>query len=121
MKLRLEKGLIKFRLSREEMSLFAQNGELFETVILNNAGEELNYILLSDPLTDKVHIHHKSCALQVFVPSRLVDEWIGSDAVGMEETLVFDNDSSVQVVVERDLKPRKYSTRNKATGDVGNA
>ena len=106
MKLRLEKGTVKIRLSQEEI----------KTLIAGNSISEFLYISEENKFEYSIHIieNHdsssilfKSSSLSIHIPSSKAEKWMNSHQIGIKEIIVTDQAKEMILIVEEDLPPRK--------------
>ena len=106
MKLRLEKGVIKCRLSADEIDRLNTEKKLTEKIFLSD-NNQFTY-------TVSVHGHEEKCtaqfeqySLMIIIPSKKAEKWMNSRQVGIKETIVTDRNETYSLTLEEDLPPRK--------------
>lgn len=104
MKLRIENDRLVFRLGEEERHYLNKKGELSLSVTL--PGRILLFTLRLDSSTDAFEIIEEKENIIVLMPQLYMDQW-DEVKVGFEEKIYFSEDSSLEVVVEKDLKRSK--------------
>lgn len=111
MKLRLEKGSIKVRLSSDEIVALNSDKHISEQIQISMNSQFYYSVDIND--------HQELCTveidnnkLQVHVPLHKATKWLSSNQVGLKEIIYFDNGESISLVVEEDLPPRKNKQRD---------
>jgi hypothetical protein len=107
MKLRLEKGIIKLRLSASEIDRLNTDKFLEEKIYLSGSNQ-FRYVVNIDPNQEKCIARFGQNSLTIAIPSGRAAKWISSNQVGIKETIVTDNNPSFSLILEEDLPPRKY-------------
>jgi len=107
MKLRMEKGIIKLRLSASEIDRLNQDKTLEEKIYLSGSNQ-FRYVIHIDPNEEKCMAQFGQNSLTIAIPSGRAAKWINSNQVGIKETIITDNNASFSLTLEEDLPPRKY-------------
>ena len=103
MKLRLQKGSIRFRLKDEEIKTLKDVGEFYENVGLTASGEGISYLLTIEETGNVIRLHFNKDVIQILVPRERLDLWIDNGEVGIQETLDFGHNENLTVIIEKDL------------------
>ena len=107
MKLRLQKGSVRFRLSSEEIKTLKEVGELFESVELTPSGQGISYLLTVNEMSNAVRLHYNKDVIQILIPAQQLEQWLASGEVGIRETLDFGHHENLSVIIEKDLLPKE--------------
>lgn len=109
MKLRIRRNSIRLRLSKSEVEEFGNNGRVSDEICFGvSPSDNLIYSLekSSDKLVNAVFLNSE---ITVFVPPKIAKNWVETDEIGFEAEQVFNDDSNLKILVEKDfvcLKPR---------------
>lgn len=106
MKLRLEKGSVKVRLSTEEISRLSTDKFLEERL---NISEGIAFGFSVQILSDQksIAVRFQNNNLEIIVPEASAQKWMNSKQIGIKETFHTNLGESIDLVVEEDLPPRK--------------
>ena len=107
MKLRLEKGNIKIRLTPLEVERFYSEKFLNEKILLSGPNH-FNYSIGIEDSLETCAVEFKQNSLIILVPQPKVERWINSNQVGIKETIVTDYDDEIVLTLEEDLPRRKH-------------
>ncbi len=107
MKLRLEKGIIKLRLSASEIDRLNTDKIIEEKIYLSDSNQ-FRYVVNIDSKQEKCIAQFGQHSLTIVIPSDRAEKWINSNQIGIKETIVTDNNASFSLTLEEDLPPRKY-------------
>jgi len=110
MKLRLEKGSIKFRLSTSEINDLMKEQTFEEKINLGVGNQFIYKIVIERDLTEIVAIFHCS-SLELKVPAEKAEKWNNSNQVGIKETITTQNNETIVLILEEDLPPRKFKKK----------
>ena len=112
MKLRLEKGSVKVRLSTEEIKLLRTENSILEQLFFSNDIKfAFSVVIKSD--VEKPGINLNINHLEIILPKCLADKWMSSNQVGIKEIVELNHDESMEIVVEEDLPPRKMKQESR--------
>lgn len=106
MKLRLEKGNIKIRLTPLEVQRFYSEKFLDETIILSGPNQ-FNYSIGIEDNLEVCTVEFKQNSLIILIPEPQAERWINSNQVGIKETIVTESDDEIVLTLEEDLPRRK--------------
>lgn len=112
MKLRLQRGSVRVRLSEDEVRTLNDVDELFESVELTASGKNISYMLTVNELSNSIRLHFNKDIIQILIPRNKLDTWLSSGDVGIQEILDFGHHENLTIVIEKDLSPkekRKFS------------
>ena len=107
MKLRLEKGNIKIRLTPLEVERFYSEKFLDEKIILSGQNQ-FNYSIKTDDSLETCAVEFNQSSLIILVPELKVERWINSNQVGIKETIVTEYNDEIVLTLEEDLPRRKH-------------
>ena len=96
MKIRIKGNSIRYRLTKKDVELFAQNGYLEETIDFGN--QALVYALQQNKLNNLSAIFENN-KITLFMPREMVNEWVGTNKVGFEHI-----DNNIYLLVEKDFQ-----------------
>ena len=105
MKLRLEPGTIRLRLSEQDLDAWRVSDTLSESLELGNR-QVLRWELRKIKGVEALTVDLDQCAVRIAVPYAAAERWLGSEATGLGEFLDVHGHGALQVMVERDLKPK---------------
>jgi len=111
MKLRMETGSIKIRLTPTEIEAFNAYKYLDEKVGITK-NNYFTYALSIDDASESCLILFEQNALNIHVPEKKVEKWLNSKQVGIKETIVTEEGNEIVLTLEEDLPPRKHKKRN---------
>lgn len=106
MKLRLDKKTVKFRLDKDEIVRLQNDGFLEEKLIINDDNQFLYVIDIMEDL-EACELTFSEDGIQVGIPFELSEKWINSNQVGISETFDADDGSTITLIIEENLPPRK--------------
>ena len=107
MKLRLEKGAIKFRLTTSEIELLMKERSYKESFILGNENKFIYKVVIDQGIEDSIALFTPH-TLELKVPAHKVERWTNTNQIGIKETIITDNDERIVLTLEEDLPPRKF-------------
>lgn len=108
MKLRFEKGIVKLRLSLEEISTLINNQLISESYYISK-DNKFEYSIKIEQHLQACSISFNSDSMIVQIPQFKAEKWINSRQVGIKEIIVTDQSEEMVLIVEEDLPPRKKS------------
>ena len=111
MKLRMETGSIKIRLSPTEIEAFNAYHNLEEKVRITKSNY-FTYVISIDDTSESCLVLFEQNALNIHVPEKKVEKWLNSKQVGIKETIVTEEGNEIVLTLEEDLPPRKHKKRN---------
>jgi hypothetical protein len=103
-KLRLQFNSIRFRLRRSEVEQFSRTGRVEEKILIGSGdGETFDYVLESTTAVSSPRATVTARGIAVQVPSHEVMRWASTDQVGIEGRQPVDNETSLQILIEKDF------------------
>jgi hypothetical protein len=103
-KLRLQFNSIRFRLKRGEVEQFSRTGRVEEKIGLGTGDDEtFRYILESTGAVSTLRAVSTPRAIIVQVPPDTVMRWASTDQIGIEGEQAVDNQTSLQILIEKDF------------------
>jgi hypothetical protein len=106
MKLRLEKELVRLRLSPVEIDLLNSKKSISEKISISNENE-FNFSINIVGQIENCMVVFNTNAMDISVPNTIANKWIGTNQIGIKEIIVTDDGGSIVLIVEEDLPPRK--------------
>src|SRR5215831_7939337 len=105
MKLRIQAGSIRFRVTPTELHTLATRGIVESAIQLgNSAGEQLRYTLESSPTSSSVQLNYASGVIRVTIPESAVRQWASTEQVGIEAVQEVSGDTALKILIEKDFK-----------------
>ena len=104
MKLRIKGNTIRYRLTRSELIRFGKEGYIeASTPFVSGV---FTYALQSRPdeYGHELSADFKDCVVTLFMPEKMVNEWVNTDAVGFDTWMDVDNGEKLYLLLERDFK-----------------
>lgn len=105
MKLRLEPGSIRIRLSDMDLQAWKASDHLVESLEVGNR-QTISWELFRERGLESLHVDIHACRISVTVPFKVAERWIDSGETVLGEFLDVDGHGALRVVIERDLKPK---------------
>ena len=103
-KLRLQFNSIRFRLKRREVEQLARTGLVEEKILIGSGDDEtFDYVLESTTAVSSPIATVTARGIAVQVPSHEVVRWASTDQVGIEGRQPVDNETSLQILIEKDF------------------
>jgi hypothetical protein len=103
-KLRLQFNSVRFRLKRREVEQFVLTGRVEEKILIGSGdGETFDYVLESTAAVSSPIATVTARGIAVQVPSHEVMRWASTDQVGIEGRQPVDNETSLQILIEKDF------------------
>lgn len=106
MKLRLENNIVKIRLSPEEIAKLNLEKTISEKLQISK-GNDFSYSVCIDNNIKSCTADFENNSLNVCVPSTIANKWIGSNKIGIKESIESEFGEEILLIVEEDLPPRK--------------
>ena len=110
MKLRIEKGNIKIRLTAAEIDQFHNDKYLNENIHISR-NNHFSYSLRIDQESESCSAVFEKNSLLIHIPAKKAEKWINSNRVGIKETIITDNNDTLVLTLEEDLPPRKHKKK----------
>ena len=111
MKLRIERGSLRIRLSQPEVEGLAKSGQLTEKLTFPN-NHTLIYEICSDSTTAKTRAEFLNEMIIIRVPVEILNDWSNSKMVGFEENIDLENGEKLSILVEKDFKKLTRKDKN---------
>jgi len=104
MKLRIKGNTIRYRLSKSEINRFAKEGYIESNTPF--VSSVFTYALQSRPdeLGHELSADFKDCVVTLYVPEKMVAEWVNTDVVGFDTWMDVDNGEKLYLLLEKDFK-----------------
>ena len=103
-KLRLQFNSVRFRLKRGEVEQLARTGRVEEKILIGSGDDEtFDYVLESTAAVSSPIATVTARSIVVQVPSKEVIKWASTDQVGIEGRQPVDNETSLQILIEKDF------------------
>ena len=101
MKIRIKGNTVRYRLSKTEVTMLAENGLLkekteFVSGILSYAIQQTAEDNLSADFTQNI--------ITLYVPQTALQQWASSSQVGMESSMPLPNGGTLYLLLEKDFK-----------------
>ena len=110
MKLRFDKNSLRLRIKKSELEMLRIKTAIHETVLFPNGHFAYDLSVRSDTYEVIANLNEKS--IEVILPSRLANEWMNSEEVGIYHTISFGKDRSLDIVVEKDFPCKDRPTED---------
>lgn len=110
MKLRLEKGIVKFRLASSEIEKLSSEKFLEEKIFLSD-NNQFAYALSIQDSIESCAVSFGNSSLAIIIPQQKAEKWINSNQIGIKETIVTENGDNIVLTLEEDLPPRKHKKK----------
>jgi hypothetical protein len=104
MKLRIKGNTIRFRLTRSEIERFDKEGYIeSNTPFVSGV---FTYALQSRPdaFGHELSADFKDCVITLYMPARMVNEWVNTEVVGFDTWMDVDNGEKLYLLLEKDFK-----------------
>jgi hypothetical protein len=103
-KLRLQFNSVRLRLKRGEVEQLARTGRVEEKILIGSGYDEtFDYVLESTAAVSSPIATVTARGIVVQVPSDEVVKWASTDQVGIEGRQQVDNETSLQILIEKDF------------------
>lgn len=102
MKLRLTSDMVRLRVDRSDLDQFHSEGWVSVTTPIA-PDTAFTFALERDPEASEPSVRLSDTVLTVVLPSSTADAWATSDEVGIETKQETETDTSLQILVEKDL------------------
>ena len=104
MKIRIKGNSIRWRLTQTEVENVDAGQIVQETVPFGKGQSSFRYALYADSETDKILATYVDHTLRIGIPPQQVKQWAGTDQVGLEENIVWEDGTTLHVLVEKDFQ-----------------
>lgn len=104
MKIRIKSNSVRIRLSKSEVERFSKEGYI-ESVTPFVSGM-LTYALEKRPdhYGHELSADFQNGAITMYIPERIANEWVNSDAIGFDTYMDVDNGEKLYLLLEKDFK-----------------
>jgi hypothetical protein len=103
-KLRLQHNSIRFRLKQSDVEQFARTGRVEEKIISGSSDNQMfGYVLESTEKVSSLKATVRPGSIIVQVPPEVVMRWASTDQIGIEGEQAVDNQTSLQILIEKDF------------------
>lgn len=102
MKLRLAPDSIRIRIRKTAIQELENRGKVVETILFPN-GQKLIYGLEVIDDSPHLHAHFQDGVLMLHIPTAMADGWINSDLVGLERDQPLPNNTTLNILIEKDF------------------
>ena len=109
MKVRLLENTIRFRLKQSEVRHFGSDGEIKQITIFGPLAEDQLTFALRTSHSNDFHLSFNCKEVVLQVPASVVNEWMNSDMVGIEQSIDTGKGQVINVLVEKDFKCLEHS------------
>ena len=107
MKLRMEQGNITIRLSPSEIGDLREKKTLKEELFISGTNRFSFTVNINDrSVSCRANFSRNSLIIEV--PLEKAEKWMNSGQIGIKETIVTEASAPFVLVLEEDLRPRKY-------------
>lgn len=110
MKLRLAENSVRLRVGKADLNTLRESYVINEMISFG-AHQVLIYQLVTGDFKE-VNISFQNGELSIQLPIALSEQWMNSDEVGIEKTIVYDDGHQVHLLIEKDF-PCKNTPSNK--------
>lgn len=104
MKIRIKGNSIRLRLTQTEVEIVGAGQVVQETVPFGKGQPTFRYALHADPETDKILATYADHALRIGISPNQVKQWADTDQVGLEENIVWEDGTTLHVLIEKDFQ-----------------
>jgi hypothetical protein len=104
MKLRIKGNSIRWRLTQTEVENVDAGQVVQEIVPFGKGQPSFRYVLYANPETDKILATYVDHTLRIGIPPKQVKQWANTDQVGLEENIVWEDGTTLHVLVEKDFQ-----------------
>ena len=112
MKFRIEKNVIKFRLTPTEIELLKTNNKLSDNITITSSNR-FDYMVKSNSTENMVSVNFDQNAITANIPQSMLDHWFDTENIGLRQDILNDDGESITIIVEEDLPPRKIKKEKK--------
>ena len=101
MKLRIKGNSIRLRLSQREVSDFARNARVEDSISFGN--RKLTYALIKLNQAKEILASFENDRIEIGVPAAIADEWTQSEQVGFDAGQKLSGGETLKILVEKDF------------------
>lgn len=102
MKIRIKGNSIRYRLTKTEIDNFGKHGHLEERTEFPD-GFSFHYKLEKKSGIENMEASFSGNRICIFVPEKIVTEWITTDIVGYDHKIKLDGDKELFLLIEKDF------------------
>lgn len=106
MKFRIEKNIVKFRLSPDEIELLNKDRALSDEILISGENSFKYTVQISDD-SNNSSLVFSSKSVVASIPILQIDDWFNSNQIGIKEYIENDKGVTITLIVEEDLPRRK--------------
>ncbi|MCC9167713.1 DUF7009 family protein [Pontibacter harenae] len=103
MKIRILGNSIRFRLREPEVQQFQRSGNVTETTTFGPEPTDQIKFVLEQSVETELAINYNLGTTIIKVPKHLAEEWVGTNLVGFEGTVVTGKGQRIELLVEKDF------------------
>jgi hypothetical protein len=104
MKIRIKGNSIRLRLTQTEVENVDAGQIVQENVPFGKEQPAFRYALCTDSETDKISVSYIDHTIKIGLPLKLARQWAGTDQIGMEENIGWEDGTTLHVLVEKDFQ-----------------
>jgi hypothetical protein len=101
MKLRIKGNSIRLRLSQTEVSDFARNAQVADSISFGN--RQLTYALLTLNKAEEILANFENDRIEIIVPAATADEWTRTTQIGFGAEQNLPGGETLKILVEKDF------------------
>jgi hypothetical protein len=103
MKIRIKGNHLRFRLRQPDVDLLTNKGMMIEKIEFgDNENEQISFALWTST-KDKISIEYRHNHVNIFIPRKMVDDWINTGQVGIEADLDTGKNKIISILIEKDF------------------
>ncbi len=106
MKLRLEKNMVRLRLSTEDIDILKSQKNIGEKISISK-GNEFSFSIKLVDNRESCMMVFKTNTLDISIPNAVANKWMNTNQIGIKESIVTNDGRTIGLIVEEDLPPRK--------------
>ncbi|MCK0157188.1 hypothetical protein MWU65_08375 [Cellulophaga sp. F20128] len=100
MKIRIKGNTIRYRLTRSEVTALCSKGSVIETTNFNTS--TFTYLIKKSELS-RITAHFVENTITVQVPEAMLANWDTNTVIGLENTLILDDKTTLAILIEKDF------------------
>lgn len=105
MKIRMSDNSLRLRLMQQEVEQFNREGKVMTATQLGpSPAQTLRYSLIKDAEAEVVIATFISNNIEVYVPTKLGEEWAQTERVGIAEQMPLEEGKHLYILIEKDFK-----------------
>ena len=103
MKLRITHNSIRIRIRKSELVTLSENSLIAETVKFPMSTTVFSFALAIDSEAQDLTAQMSGSDLQISLPSKIAQDWMNTNQVGIENDLNLSDDEKLHVLIEKDF------------------